>query len=355
MSFIFKYKKLISEFIASDRIINSLKTGVACFLGLLITEIPGFRGMSQWIVISIVVVMSSQINLGGVIKQSYVRIIGTIGGAIVAGISVLFFAHQQLILWLILLISCMFFTYIASGKGDTKRAGTLGAVTAIMILLTSPPNFQVLLWRPVEIVIGIMIALMVTIFILPIQATVRLKSNLGSALEELRNLFLIEDGLSSYDLSQAKKMEEHISSAFVEQRDLMKDSKTEHHNKIKKSTLYELMTYEHKLYRAILLAAYALKNNPNSAILIHQLPIYGEYRIKISQQLEVLVAILKNKSTDTPEIAPFSLEPLTVVLKEFSAQQPFETALYIDAFIVAMKIFSEELANLTEAIKRLYV
>jgi len=358
MQWFLTIKNTISEFtFSSDRTINSIKTAIACFIALCLVNIPG-SPLNQWTIISVVVVMSAQVSIGSILKKSYDRIIGTLLGAAIAGISVWIFKSHVLILDTILILSCLIFAYVASGPGDRAQVASLGSAAAIMILLARPPSLKIVFLRPTDIIIGILIALLVTTFVFPIRATVRLKMSLGEGLEQLIDLFSLEDSVNNAETAeQIKKIEEGLLGVFVKQRKLMKDSEQEHHNKIKKSTLYELIKHERQLHRAILLSTYALQKDVYVATLIHDLPIYQKLKQDIIHFLGTLAQILKDQQLKTiPAIPSINFEALLTTLRGLStAEQSFENRLYIDAFIVSMQFFIDELVILSQKIQGMYV
>lgn len=357
MRFISALKNILQSFQwSSDRTINSIKITIACFIALCLVEFPG-SPLNQWVLLSIVVVMS-QVNLGGILKKSYDRIMGTLIGALVAGIAVLFFEHHALILDIILLVSCLVFAYVAGGSGDNKQMSTLGSATAIMILLARPPSKSIIFLRPLEIIIGILIALLVTHFIFPIRATERLRMSLGEGLEQLKDLFEGEvDAMNPESLAAIKKTEEKLLGVFVNQRALMKDSKSERHHVIKKSTLYELVTHERQLHRAILLTAYTIQDNASAAAILLALPSYQKLKQEITERLNFFATVLKaHKITTIPLITAIDLTELVNALQECSTtEQLFEVRVHIDAFIVAIQFFVKELAILAKKIQEMTV
>jgi len=125
---------------SEDRLINAIKTAFACFLGLLVSKYTSSGPGHQWILISIIVVMSAQTHLGGALQKSYMRIVGTLTGAIIAIISILLFSHDLLIIKGIIILSCLGYAYLAGKSANAGAACTLGAVTVTMILLNDPLN-----------------------------------------------------------------------------------------------------------------------------------------------------------------------------------------------------------------------
>lgn len=358
MSFISPIRTFIKNFdFTSYRSINSIKTAIACLVGLCVAQIPEFQ-FGQWILISIVVVMSGQTNVGGAVQKAYMRIAGTLCGAVVGAISILLFAHHPVVLYIILILSCLIFAYIAAANKSYNGVGTLGSATVIMILLAKPLSLQVVILRPVEIIVGIIIALVVTRFIVPVHATKRLKNVLAASLHDLKTLYLssCEKGNVSenHALEVSKKLEEAIIKSFLKQRALFDEAKAEHYKGIKKTILPKIMHSERRVYRAIMLTNYTLHSNEASRKIIQALPSYKNYNEKIIAALKQLQLYLKAKENtfSLPEPLPFA--ELAAALRDASQRQVFDNAVYIDSFIVALKLLNDEAEELFKVARQLY-
>jgi uncharacterized membrane protein YccC len=197
--------------IASERVIHSIKTALACLLGLLIIKIIPWT-MDQWLVITIAVVMCAQINVGSVINKSYMRFLGTLSGSILAGVTISLFGTEVLPTAIIIAIATMIFSYIATGTNSYSDSGTLGAVTVIVILLGTHPTITTAAHRCVEISVGILIAALVSQFVLPIRARDHLQKTQADTLEQLgdfyRNAMLKEP--TAAVIARYQALDEHI-------------------------------------------------------------------------------------------------------------------------------------------------
>src|SRR4051812_20245760 len=81
----------------TDRLIHSLKTALACILGYLLFEKLHFDN-EQWVIITIIVVMCAQLNVGSVLQKSYMRFLGTLIGAVIATLTLVLFGKDETIL-----------------------------------------------------------------------------------------------------------------------------------------------------------------------------------------------------------------------------------------------------------------
>jgi uncharacterized membrane protein YccC len=338
----------------SDQTINAVKTCIACAIGLVIAK--GFHiEMGQWILMSIMVVMASQVHLGGARQKAYLRVLGALAGAVVGGIALYFFSHSQIMISVILLIACLVFAYIAGGENGVP--GTLGGATVIMILMNDPLNPRVVYMRPLEIILGIMIALVVSRFVFPIHATKRLIENFVVSLEYLKKLYehMQDFQGSADDAAQiSPRAEEKLLKLFLTQRKLMDEARSESMGRKLHVKLKDVMKAERRLYRAILLMNYALYSNPGSTALIKVLTSYQNLNAEIIQTLQMLSQKMQQHDKNLVICGEFeALTPLTNDIQKIVADYPFEMELNVEAFLVAMRFLLHELKELVLAVNAL--
>lgn len=171
------------------RTMHSFKTAIACLFGLGLEWY--FRWSSgQWVPITIMVVMSAQPHFGGAVQKSYMRFLGTIAGVMIALLTLLVLRDNTTAIFVVVFLSCVFFTYIASvGDNNISYAGTLGGVTVILTLTATEVTPQLALERGGYIVIGIVIALLVSRFIFPIHARESLRFGVAVVLRQLQRMY----------------------------------------------------------------------------------------------------------------------------------------------------------------------
>jgi uncharacterized membrane protein YccC len=249
---------IVRLFLTSDRFINAFKTTLACLIGMLIVR--GFNlPMGQWLIITILVVMSAQIHVGGALQKGYLRFIGTLLGAGIAAVTLWLASGNKIIFDAVVLGSALFFSYIAGISQAWGQAGTLGAVTVTILLLTPNNDWHNAIWRTIEILFGIVLALGVSVFILPIRASKKWRIQLAKNLIELKNYY--HAILNSTD-SQAPAIEEKIMQLFLLSRRLQDEALNEpqlsqHHKKL----YLDILLHEKRLFRAFsLLESYVLKH-----------------------------------------------------------------------------------------------
>ena len=118
------------------RTIHSVKTAIACLLGLTLFKYFGWP-TGQWVPITVIVVMSAQTHFGAALQKAYMRFLGTVAGIIIATSTLFLFHNNLAAMFVVVFLTCLCFTYIASGGGTISYAGTLGGVTVVLTLTGS--------------------------------------------------------------------------------------------------------------------------------------------------------------------------------------------------------------------------
>jgi len=141
----------------SNRAINSFKTAIACLIGYLVVVFSPLP-QPQWIVITILVVMSAQSTIGGMLIKSHMRFWGTLAGGLISIVALFLVGNDVWGVALVLLTATLLFAYIAGSSGDISAAGVLGGVTVVMIMLAHNATVLMAGERLLEIILGIGIA-----------------------------------------------------------------------------------------------------------------------------------------------------------------------------------------------------
>lgn len=253
----------------SDRFLNAFKTALACaiaFLAVYYLKIPS----AQWVIITILVVMGTQIHFGGALQKAYLRFLGTIAGAAIALMTLLFLKdnHHMLIVEAVIIVCAFLVGYIGAVSLVMGQAAILGGGTVTLILLAPQANFNVAFLRASEILLGIFIALVVNIFVFPIRA----KHHLEKRLEE--NMMVLQ---SYYDATRenhhekCEKFEKTMMQNFMACHKLLEDAKREPGVNLK--FYMDILLHEKRLFRAVHLLEYFYVNG--EAVVIHRF-IVGE-------------------------------------------------------------------------------
>ncbi|BCD91282.1 hypothetical protein fh0823_14210 [Francisella halioticida] len=117
--------------------INAFKASIAvmlgCSVGCVLGNILDIQRMYLWIVITILVVMSTQPNLGGALDKAVMRFLGTLIGATVAIVIVTSVDNNTT--QVLLMLPFIFLAVYFAGASRYSYAGTLAGITLIIIIL----------------------------------------------------------------------------------------------------------------------------------------------------------------------------------------------------------------------------
>lgn len=184
-----KIKKYLHHFNFNRyRVIHGIKTAIGCLIGVAIEKYYDLPS-GQWIPITVMVVMSAQTHFGGALRKAYMRFLGTISGILTTITVLYFFGYNILVIFIAVFVMCVIFTYVASSNGDISYVGTLGGVTMLLTLTGQQATVEVVMQRGFYIVVGIIIALLVSRFIFPIHARNRLRYHVATTLRNLQKIY----------------------------------------------------------------------------------------------------------------------------------------------------------------------
>lgn len=241
----------------SEHFTNAVKTSLACLIGFLVADFFKLES-KQWVLITIIVVMTTQTSVGGALQKSYLRFLGTIVGALIAMLTVIFFKGNVVVVNSIVVLSVFVFSYLVALSAEVGQAWSLGAVTVTIILLSKTPNLHFAGLRLIEILSGIIIALVVNIAVFPISATKKLKKLLAENLKISESYYQsIFDG----DNEKCHVIEKEMMNNFMRAQKLFEEAKVE--PGIDKKCYLDILFHEKRLFRAINLLEHYLEKNPD--------------------------------------------------------------------------------------------
>ena len=87
-----------NKYAAINAIKASIAAGLAYLVGLCLGKVLGIEQMYLWMVITVLVVMSTQPNLGGALDKALMRFLGTVVGALVAIVLTMILPKDLLVL-----------------------------------------------------------------------------------------------------------------------------------------------------------------------------------------------------------------------------------------------------------------
>lgn len=168
---------------AKEHFRQAIKTGVAGLLSMVLAE---FFGLPEgyWAVISAVIVMQS--NIGAAVSAAWSRLAGTAIGAFVGALFVALWGVNAAAFGVAVTLTVLICAFL--GLLDSYRLAS--ATVAIVMLFGRPDvSWTVALHRFTEVSLGVVVALLVTVFIWPSRARKKLHNGIADALSFLYSLY----------------------------------------------------------------------------------------------------------------------------------------------------------------------
>lgn len=201
------------------KLIHAVRVSIGLLATILLTtgiNLPH----GEWASVTMLIVIGGLQHHGNIGKKAVERAYGTLIGASV-GLAIVAqqaYLGQPLVTYLLMSIVCGFFSYHAIGKG-----GYIALLSAITVFIVAGHGDNPLsdgLWRTVDILIGIALALAFS-FALPLYAVYSWRYNLASALRDCAAIYSrIISGQSVTDDEHLKQLN-RLNAAMVQLRSLM--------------------------------------------------------------------------------------------------------------------------------------
>lgn len=323
----------------AERLTHSFKTALAVLLGFLLTRLITLPS-DQWVIITILVVMCAQVYVGGVLQKSMLRFLGTIGGCVFGILFLLAAGTNPIFIGAALVISAFGFSYIAASQENLAYAGTLGAVTVPIILLGQHPSVLFGAARFIEISLGLLIATLVSQFVLPINARTHLKHAQVSTLKQLMAYYR-EAIIAVGDIDREER-DEHIAKSLLRQRQLAKESEREPlGQRFNPEHFAEVLYSEREILRAITFMHLARTHLVNHSAFNDD--CLRQFHDAVMGTLSALVLSMENKAAMPPTTLP-SITPLQNHWQTL-ARTPND-ALYLDGYLFNAEILASNLGKL---------
>ncbi len=210
-------------------IIHAFKAAIAMMIAYSIYLATLGKGlMAQWMLVTIIIVMSSHSALGPQVGRALFRVWATLIGAVLA-ILALMTPYKSVTIPIYLFITTMVFIFGAVSYGRYGMMGTMGAATFCMIVLNTHPSVKLASARTLEVLLGIVISLLVSRFIFPIRSVRLIKQRCFINLSRIAELYhetLISDKRRFTD-PMVIKLENKIINSHQIQRELQAHLKYE--------------------------------------------------------------------------------------------------------------------------------
>lgn len=219
-----------------ERLRHAIRTAVGCALGYWLARKLHLQS-GQWVLITVAMVMLSEPRTGGILRKSFQRFLGTLLGAAAAVAILLYLPGGHPLLWA--LPALILFGYLAADP-DKSYVGVLGAVTLIMVGMETERNLEFAGKRVAQIVLGLLVALVVSQLVLPDHARLRLRRAVATFLQGLADL---ASGKGDRDV-----IEPRMVNSLAEQRKLVTEALAEQ-EEVDKQVLEDLLTAERRAFR----------------------------------------------------------------------------------------------------------
>ena len=342
---------MLTKYIDHERLIHSIKTVIACLIGLLITKNISYV-TDQWIVITIIIVMCAQLYVGSVLQKAYFRFLGTLVGCFFAAATLILLGQDTLSVVVAITIASFIFSYIATARENLVYTGTLGAVTTAIVMLSPHPTLVLAFGRFIEISIGILIATLVSQFVLPIHARTHLQRAQVAALKQLHDYYtaLIINRDHKRSLDEYHEMDEQVVTFLLKQRQLAKESARERLGITFNPTQFmHTLYYEREMLRAITFMNIALtKAQQLNHVILTSLESQ-HFNELVLQALNTLIKKLESPhKTHDPLILPDFAALETTLLNTIQHLQ-YKNQVPINGFLFATDILLTSLLHLANS------
>jgi uncharacterized membrane protein YccC len=233
-------------------VLHAFKTAIAFMIAYIIyLFIPHKHIIGQWLFITIAVVMGTHSALGIQVNKSIVRTYATLAGAGFAILAIITpFWHIMLPIYLS--IAAIVFTFIGVSFEKYNTVGTLGLATFSIIALSTTPTVEMAIIRTAEIILGILISLFVSRYIIPIRSSKLLKQraliNLGRVADLYQQVFI--DNKHRFRTPAIIEHESKVLNSLTTQRQIKAHLKYEHKAQKKKTVSIDfIIRYQAVIYR----------------------------------------------------------------------------------------------------------
>jgi len=338
----------LDNYIDIERCIHSLKTALACLIGFMLTRFTHLP-VDQWLIITIIVVMTAQINVGSMLQKSYMRFLSTIIGSIIAMLTLKAFGTDFIPIALVITLSVIFFSYIATGSNNFREAGTLGAVTVVIILVGRSPTMTTAVERCLEISAGILIAALVSQFILPINARTHLRRSQAETLQKLQDYYkaVMSQHDSNAHAGFNQKLEQPIVKSLTNQRALAQAAKRELlGEKFNPEHFQQFLQYEIEILRSLDFMHYAIERHDTTRTLLISSPSLKEFNDRILTAMQNISDIIEHPKQKNSGILIPNLATLKTETQQLGASLSSDEIATLNAFLFCADILVEQLKKL---------
>lgn len=317
---------VITSLLYSKRysLVNALKAVVASAIAYLVGHLLGewfnVTQMYAWIVITVLVVMSSQPNLGGALEKAKMRFLGTLIGALCSIIVILIFPQASIIQLVLGLEIIAVGVFTATNSSKYTYAGVLGAVTVAIILFSSDVSLATACYRTLEVLIGVTIAIIVNRYFFPIHAYKRINQSFCDAVNCIGSLNSRLFTGGDYD-NVLVEIFGHFSKQITLQKEIMHEKPTIDLKLLKATT-----RHLRQLYRYTSVIYDYLETYPEKRQQFEGNPAFKALYDEINLVLNILASSFKKNAFDKNDYQRIIIK-LESLLEAFSQSMKIQSEL----------------------------
>lgn len=329
-----------------EPLIHGIKTAIACIVGIFVSHLIGVQESGPWVVITIATVMCAQLYVGSVFKKAYLRLLGTLVGTFVCITVILLTNNNNVAILMAIALAGFCFSYFSLGDENLSFAGTLGLVTVIIILLSPHPSLSTALLRCFEIAVGILIAGLISQFVLPINARTHLRQAQAETLEQIRLYYLHIEKHGQSEEEDYHTLDENIAKSILKQRQLAKESSKElFGEKFNTEHFMNLLYAEREMLRAITFMHIALSHDKQLRLLFSKNMLIQAFNKRISELFSQLIQLMKTPARTEIKIRFPSLKNVKETLSSALAKATPDEHINYDGFIFSAEVLVQSLKN----------
>lgn len=333
------FKSKLNPYTLSPIWRNAIKAGIACAIGMLLSRLF-FHENKQWILITIIVVMSAQINLGTTLQKALMRCLGTFGGVAISILTILLFKTNQMAHDIVIIISIVIFSYFAGKQNIYSYVGTLGAATVAIILFHDNVSIEYGLERMFEITLGILIAVCVSLLVFPHKAYSLFEKQILTTLARLNEFYhLLFQSSKEVDTSEeTNKIENILIKNLAEYRRLANEFKFEPGKKRLSSTnIQNIDQALRHLMRAIASMHSASNQLLAKEILLNGDPVVKDFNHAVIRAFQNIAHAFANGEKKEDLSLEENLHSLEEKIKSLAGAHPFEEQRIYSLFLNGAK------------------
>lgn len=263
---------------------QAIKTSVAGLISLLVTNLFHLP-QGYWAAISALIVMQS--NVGATLSASRTRLAGTAVGAVVGGLFMALLGPG--LTGFALAVAIAFFVCDSLRLAESQRLATV-TVAIIMLIPATSSAWIVALHRFVEVALGIVIALAVSLVLWPNHARRSVRQSLSDALHKLSLLYrAIMHSYRGREDPSVQALKSEVSAAVQKNAGLLQNALDEAFGPLHEREMLALLVRQvERIFRAVETLEFAVRDSATDTYARNFEPGLEELENGIAAALETL-------------------------------------------------------------------